>query len=275
MTISPTDTSPPLERFWTLLLDGSLSELQSLLDPDAAWDDPLHDADSARDAIPRLAAWLQGRTAGTVQHLRTTADDKRVVVEHVLALRDGVVWSQIQRRSEKAATFELATAVVADRSTDPDRYGALRIYFGTWSVLDGQPRVRVGPISPDETAETRVAMDAVPTVRRYFDALATGDPAAIDLFEPDGYFREPANNFACGRDQLREHFEHILQLGGVGIEFRTATRQADRLGIEIQTIVWGTKQMDRPQAGFAIYELGPHGLLQGARVYDSVVPPVA
>ena len=273
--MTPTDASPSLERFWTLLLDGSLSELQSLLDADAAWDDPLHDAAGARDAIPRLAGWLQGRTAGTVQHLRITADDKRVVVEHVLALRDGLIWNQAMRRSEKAATFELATAVVADRSSGPpDRYRALRIYFGTWSVLDGQPRVRVGPISPDETAATGDAMDAVPAVRRYFDALATGDPSAIDLFEPDGYFREPASNFACGRDQLREHFEHILQLGGVGIEFRTATREADRLGLEIQTVVWGPKKMDRPQAGFAIYELGPHGLLQAARVYDSVVPPI-
>ncbi len=31
--------------------------------------------------------------------------------------------------------------------------------------------------------------------------------------------------------------------------------------------------MGRVEAGFASYELGPHGLLQAARVYDSVVPP--
>ena len=116
-------------------------------------------------------------------------------------------------------------------------------------------------------------MDALPTVRRYFDCLATGNPEIIELFEPDGYFREPANNFACGRDQLAAHFQHILKLGGVGIDFLTATRQGDRIGIELQTLVWGTKKMDCPQAGFAAYELGPHGKLQGSRVYDSVVPP--
>jgi hypothetical protein len=116
-------------------------------------------------------------------------------------------------------------------------------------------------------------MDELPIVRRYFECLARGDAEIIELFEPDGYFREPANNFACGRDQLADHFQHILTLGGVGIEFLTATQQDERIGIELQTVVWGTKKMDRPQAGFACYELGPHGKLQGSRVYDSVVPP--
>jgi len=31
--------------------------------------------------------------------------------------------------------------------------------------------------------------------------------------------------------------------------------------------------MDVPQAGFAIYEPGPHDKMQGSCVYDSVVPP--
>lgn len=59
----------------------------------------------------------------------------------------------------------------------------------------------------------------------------------------------------------------------MGIEFLTATRQDARIGLELQTVVWGTKRMAQPQAGFAAYDLGPHGRIQGARVYDSVVPP--
>jgi hypothetical protein len=31
--------------------------------------------------------------------------------------------------------------------------------------------------------------------------------------------------------------------------------------------------MKVPQAGFASYDFGPHERVQGARVYDSVVPP--
>ncbi len=199
-----------------------------------------------------------------------------MAVEQVLLLRDGLVYDQATGKSERAERFELATAMVGDRSESdrPDApYRSIRVYFSTWAVLDGASRLRVGPICPDERAETSEAMDALPAVRRYFDLLATGSPEIAELFEPDGYFREPANNYACGRDQLARHFVHILELGGVGIDFLTATRQHQRIGIELQTVVWGPKRMDRPQAGFASYELGPHGLLQGARVYDSVVPP--
>src|SRR5262249_32603175 len=155
------------------------------------------------------------------------------------------------QRSEKAERFELTTALVGERSSgSPAPYRSIRAYFSTWSVLDGASRLRVGPICPDERAATRAAMDAMPTGRKDFECLAKGNPEIIDLFEPDGYFREPANNFACGRDQLQEHFQHILTLGGVGIEFLTATREEDRIGIELQTVVWGTKKMDQPQAGF-------------------------
>ena len=268
----------PLERLWDLLREDKLAEASSLLDAGGSWNDPLFDGaageEVGRVAVPRLASWLQGRLAEKpIAHLRTTADDRRVAVEHVLPLKDGLIWNQAERRSEKAPRFELAVAAVADRSAGPRPYRAVRIYFSTWAVLDGKARLRVGPICPDERAATQAAMDGFPVIRQYFDGLAAGDPGMIELFEPDGYFREPANNFACGRDQLTEHFQHILELGGVGIEFLTATRQDQRLGLELQTVVWGTKKMPAPQAGFACYELGPHGKLQGARVYDSVVPP--
>ena len=160
----------PIERFWSLLLTGNGESVAALLEPNASWDDPLHDGakgDNVRSAaIPRLAAWAQAKTIEkSVKHLRTIADPKRVVIEG--------------------------------------------------RGLRARCRRRCGSI--------------------------------IDLFKPDGYFREPANNFACGRDQLLGHFKHILELGGVG--------------------------MPEPQAGFAAYELGPNGLLQGSRAYDSVVPP--
>jgi hypothetical protein len=269
----------PLERFWSLLLDGNVDGLAALIEPEGSWDDPLFDGAKGQSvkatAIPRLASWVQGRTLGkSVQHLRTTADAKRVVVEDVLRLKDGLVWNQEASRSEKAAEFDLAVAVVGDRSaSSPGSYRSVRVYFSTWAVLDGASRLRVGPICPDERPAAKEAIDALPTVRKYFDRLATGDASIIELFEPDGYFREPANNFACGRDQLALHFRQILELGGVGIDFLTATREGERIGIELQTVLWGTKKMPEPQAGFACYELGPNGLVQGSRVYDSVVPP--
>ena len=267
-----------LEGLWSQLFRGEAAAVAALLDAEGAWDDPLFDRSTGAalpDAIARMAAWYRGRAAtGEARPLCTTADERRVVVEHLLVLKDGLVWDQAAQRSASADVFELAVAVVGQRSLlETGKFSAVRVYFGTWSVLEGVPRKRVGPIAPDETADTARAMDAMPVVRRYFDALGAGDPSGVELFEPDGYFREPANNYACGRTQLEAHFGHILSLGGVGIEFRTATRQGDRIGLELQTVVWGPKRMDCPQVGFACYELGAHGRLRAARVYDSVVPP--
>jgi len=274
-----TTAYPPLEPLWHLLLEGDLSRTAAVLGSVASWDDPLFgkvEGDAVLvAAVPRLSAWLREKGTGAIEHLCSTADSKRVVVESVLGIRGGLIWNQAQQRAQKADAIQLPVAVVADRVPGaPDVFAAVRVYFGTWAVLDGAPKVRVGPVAPDERAEAAAKLDAVPVLRRYFDLLAAGRAEIIDLFEPDGYFREPANNFACGKDQLQAHFDHILELGGVGIEFLTVTREDVRLAVELQTITWGKKTMNGPQAGFASYELGPHGKLRAGRVYDSVVPPL-
>jgi hypothetical protein len=274
-----TTSHRPLEQLWHLLREGDPAPTAALLASAASWDDPLfgkvEGAAVLATAVPRLAAWLGEKSTGAVEPLRTTADDKRVVVESVLGLRGGLIWNQAEQKAQKADVIQLPVAVVADRvPRAPDTYAAVRVYFGTWAVLDGAPKVRVGPIAPDERAETAAKLSAVPVLRRYFDLLAAGGAEIVDLFEPDGYFREPANNFACGRDQLQAHFDHILALGGVGVEFLTLTREDVSLAMELQTITWGRKTMDQPQAGFASYEIGPHGKLRAGRVYDSVVPPL-
>jgi hypothetical protein len=86
----------PIERFWSLLLTGNGEGVAALLEPSGSWDDPLYDGakgDSVRStAIPRLAAWAQGRAIGkSIKHLRTIADPKRVVIEDVLRLPNGLL----------------------------------------------------------------------------------------------------------------------------------------------------------------------------------------
>jgi hypothetical protein len=127
------ENTHPLERFWPFIANGEVGEAARLVERDGTWDDPLFDAASGEvvqsTAIPRLAVWYQGRCSGraSVQHLRTTADEKRVVVENVLSLKDGVIWNQAKQRSEKADRFELATAIVGDRaSKSAESYRSLR-----------------------------------------------------------------------------------------------------------------------------------------------------
>jgi hypothetical protein len=272
----------PLEQLWPLLHAGDVAGTSALFDGESRrWDDPIFDGSEnaaiAGIAIPRFAAWLRERAASgpsTIAHFRTLADERRVAVESVLRLRNGLTWNQAAQKADPAAEFELPVAVVGDRAAGrADRYRAIRIYFGTWSVLDGKPKLRLGPIAPDERAATRATIDTMPTIARYFECLAAGSPEIIEQFETDGYFREPANNYCCGRLQLEEHFSHILKLGGVGVEFLTAIKNGQRIACEVQTIQWGPKKMAQPQAGYASYELGPHGRIAGSRVYDSVVPP--
>ncbi|HUB05937.1 MAG TPA: hypothetical protein VMB50_03005 [Myxococcales bacterium] len=266
-----------VEAFWRILAEGELGALSSLLAPDPAWDDPLFEGARgsavAATALPRFAAWVQERRAeGAIEHVRTTADSHRLAVESLIPVKHALGWNQALQRSERVARGLLPVAVVADLA-GTSAIAALRIYFSTWVVLDGACRLRAGPLCPGERSSTEHALSAFPVVRRYFDCLARGDAAIAGTFEPDGYFREPANNFASGPQQLGEHFQHILKLGGVGLEFLTGIVQDRRVALELQTVVWGPKRMPVPQAGFASYDIGPHGKVHGARVYDSVVPP--
>lgn len=134
-------------------------------------------------------------------------------------------------------------------------------------------KVRKGPLTlRDSTVDE--GLKKKPVVRKYFDALKAGDvKATLDCYESDGYFREPANNHECGLDLLEHHYKMILGRGGIDIEFLSGTATHDTLGLEIQTVGWFDKRYDVPQAGFAVYEIGRNGLIQAARVYDSVVPP--
>lgn len=266
-----------LDRFFPMILEGDVAGASALVPADATIDDPMFDRGPASTSVARLADWLRARRApggAPVRPLRSFANGQRAVIECALPLADGLAWNQALAREEPAPRFDLCVAVVGDRApSGPTPFSALRVYFGTWSVTGGKTRMRVGPVAPDEREATRNVIASMPIVDRYLDCLARGDAAIADCFEPDGYFREPAGNYACGGAQLADHFQHILQLGGVGVEFLTAIREKDTVGFELQTVKWGKKEMPVPQAGFASYDLGENGLLRGGRVYDSVVPP--
>jgi hypothetical protein len=46
-----------------------------------------------------------------------------------------------------------------------------------------------------------------------------------------------------------------------------------RCAVEYNVVRWGSHDLP-PQAGIAVYERSPDGLLAAARVYDDVEPPV-
>ncbi len=113
-------------------------------------------------------------------------------------------------------------------------------------------------------------------VGRYHAALGAGDASAIvAVFEPDGYFREPAGPQYTyrGTAELRKMYTEFLSAGGIGLEHCTVTDDGSRCALEFNAVRWGQVEMPR-QAGVAVYERGASGLLAAARVYDDVDPPL-
>ena len=113
-------------------------------------------------------------------------------------------------------------------------------------------------------------------VGRYQAALAAGDAeAAVNTFAPGGYFRDPFGpHYAhCGTDALRAFFTWCFSAGGgIGLQHCAVTDDGVRCALEYNCVRWGSHDLP-PQAGIAVYERGPDGLLAAARVYDDVEAP--
>jgi hypothetical protein len=144
-----------------------------------------------------------------------------------------------------------------------------RTYCSQWPV-DGRRHVRPPILTSGH--------DHHPgdVVGRYHVALDAGDTDEIvRTFAPDGYFREPVGrpNTYRGADELRSFFTRCFSAGGgIGLQRCVVTDDGVRCAVEYNCVRWGSHDLP-PQAGIAIYERGPDGLLAAARVYDDVEAP--
>ena len=164
---------------------------------------------------------------------------------------------------------EVAWPVAVVAESPGDESVVFRSYFSQWPVY-GQRHLRppiltAGPADPGDVVD------------RYQAALTAGDTeAVVGTFAPDGYYREPIGlNYAHrGRAELRAFFRLCFSAGGgIGLQHCAVTDDSVRCAVEYNCVRWGSHDLP-PQAGIAIYERGPDGLLAAARVYDDVQPPV-
>jgi hypothetical protein len=226
--------------------------------------DPLQGQQAGQAALSRFAhtyhAWLRQRRA-RVEPRRMTLGlpgrgESRLVVESILHLEVG------------GRAVPLPVALVAERKAGGGLQAA-RLYYSTWP-LHGRHQVRP-PLLP---ADPQLPIPDV--VGRYQAALAVGDlDGILATFAADGYAREPSGGpyVARGPEALRAFYSGLFAAGGgIPLEHCTLTDDGVACAVEYNVVRLGRHPVPA-QAGVAVYERGPDGLLAAARIYDDVDIP--
>jgi hypothetical protein len=154
--------------------------------------------------------------------------------------------------------WELGGAVA-----DDGRLSALRIYHSTWPLTGGhavRPALLAG--NPDA-----VLSDVVDDYQRYVASKHLDGVMAT--FEPDAYVRESSGVEHRGTDALAAYYDRLFEFGEVILEHCTVTDDGTAAALEYNVVRWGPKELT-PQAGVAVFERGPSGLLAAVRMYDDV-----
>jgi hypothetical protein len=251
------ESEGPLAQYYPAIISGDLQGLARLFADAPRIDDPLHGQvagdDDLQHYIVRSHRWLADRFA-EVRPVTRTLTRTRAVEELVLRLyHDG-------------RDIELPVALAGD--VWGDGLTAVRIYHSTYP-LSGEHEVR----PPVVKGNPQLVMPDV--VGRYQDALSDGRLEEIlACFDGDAYAREPSGGEYVyrGPERLREFYGAILASGGITLEHCTVTDDGTRCAVEYNVTEWGGKTLI-PQAGVAVYERAPGGLLGAARIYDDVDPP--
>jgi hypothetical protein len=252
--LEPADDHDPAARYLHLLVEGRAADALALFAGEPVINDPLHGQAAGSAAAAALAeaavAWLREHDA-QAKLLRTTRGRDRSVAEALLDLAVG------------EGRVVLPLAVVAERSDGA--LAQIRVYHSTWP-LTGSHKVRP-PLLP-----RRDGLALPDVVERYQQALAAGSlEAVLAVFEPDGYAREPSGGSHVYRGEagLRAFYGGLFSVGGIPLDHCSVTDDGVCCAIEYNVVRWGGAPI-APQAGIAVYERGPSGLLAAARIYDDV-----
>ena len=163
---------------------------------------------------------------------------------------------------------ELAWPVAIVAESRDDRSVEFRSYFSL-SPFEGRRLARAPILQPGAAHPGDV-------VGRYLAALDAGDiEAAVSDFTRDGYYREPTGPpfVHRGPDQLRSYFSRCFSAGGgITLQHCAVTDDGVRCALEYNCVRWGSHDL-APQAGIAVFERAPDGLLAAARAYDDVDAP--
>jgi hypothetical protein len=226
---------------------------------------------------PELHEPLRGRIRGErefrvyVEFFNTWFEELQGSIEDVdgvIALERAVEEVVIDLRSGNGH-IQVPAAVVAEKSRG--RIEELRVYHSLWPMI-GRHNHRPPVLQPDPDLREPEFVAA------YQAALAAGDAEAIvDMFEPDGYAREPAGatHLHRGPEELRAFYRSLFSNGGgIPLEHCAITCDDRACALEYNVVRWGRSEL-QPEAGLAVYARGDGGKLAAARIYDDAESPLS
>lgn len=246
----------PVTQYLHAIEEGETRTLEEIWPGEIVLEDPRAGTIKDRRTLRRFVLDNKARFAArqaTTEIVASTSVGSRAVVEVLAHLHD------------KGQETRWPIAVVAE---SPDEGSVLfRTYCSQWPV-DGRRHVRPPILEPGDERPDGV-------VGRYLAALAAGDVEAIvATFTETGYLREPIGPHAShqGAEALRAFFAESCRTGGIELECCMVTDDGVRCALEYNLDQWGRHPVPR-QAGLAVFERDPGGLLAAVRIYDDVEAP--
>ncbi len=247
-----------LNEFYKILMEQDSESLVRGFAATPRISDPLagtvEGLDAIRDYVADRSRWLESGGA-RVELLSEIVTSERRIAEFVLYL------------DKLDPKVDLPVAVVAD--LEAEGWTWIRVYHSTWP-LNGKHLLR-SPLlkQSDHLEEPRI-------IQQYMEAIGPNPSveAVLALFEANAYVREPSGSqYKYEGPEAREKFYTMaLQDGGVSLKHCTATFDGKCFAVEFNADGWGPVDF-QPQAGMAIYELGPTQKILAVRIYDDVTPP--
>jgi limonene-1,2-epoxide hydrolase len=247
----------PVAQYFVALNKGDTHDLETVWPGEVVVHDPRAGQVSGHRQLRRFVrqnqAWLADRHA-RVERVASTCVGGRAVVELLAHLTDG------------DGETSWPVAVVAE---SPDERSVVFRTYCSQLQVDGRRHLRSPILEPGGS-------DPGDVVGRFQAALGGGDTeAAVATFTPDGSYHESVGPAVHrGSRELRAFFDMCFSAGGgIGVERCATTDDGTRCAVEYNCVRWGRHDIP-PQAGIAVHERGPDGLLAAVRVYDDIAPPV-